>query len=80
MTYNAINGGALQAPPSPLYGPRPPGLLALLMGCPKLKIPCQNSAVRKNAGLGRTREPLYFGPRKPKMAKVAKIGYKTVVG
>ena len=60
--------------------PRPPGLLALLVGCPKLKIPCRNSAVRKNAGLATTREPLYFGPRLPKMGKVAKIGCKTVVG
>ena len=75
-----VNGGTLQAPPSPLYGPRPSGLLALLMGHTKLKIPCQNSAVRKNAGLATTREPLYFGPRLPKMAKVAKIGCETVVG
>ena len=52
----------------------------MLMAVSKLKIPCQNSAVRKNAGLATTREPLYFGPRLPKMAKVAKIGYKTVVG
>ena len=62
------------------YGPRPSGQIAWVLAVCKLKIPCQNSAVRKNAGLATTREPLYFGPRLPKMAKVAKIGYKTVVG
>ena len=46
----------------------------------KLKIPCQYSVVSKNGSLGRTREPLYFGPRLPKMAKVAKIRCETVVG
>ena len=40
----------------------------------------QNLTNEEFYGLGRTREPLYFGPRLPKMAKVAKIGYKTVVG
>ena len=40
----------------------------------------QNSTYEEFYGLGRTRKPLYFGPRLPKMAKVAKIGCETVVG
>ena len=47
-----------------------------ILAVSKLKVPCKNSTVRKNAGLATTREPLYFGPRLPKMAKVAKIGYE----
>ena len=60
--------------------PRPPGFEALLLARGVTCLLFSDSTYEEFYGLGRTREPLYFGPRLPKMAKVAKIGYKTVVG
>ena len=62
-------GGTLQAPPSSSSASRPPGQLACSMARAVSRLEFSDSTHGEFYDLGRTREPLYFGPRLPQMGK-----------